>query len=171
MYCRNCGSQVDDKAEICVHCGVRVTNGDNYCQNCGAETSEKQEMCVKCGSMLEKYQPKKNNFGDFTFSSSGGKKPNYDFSELPPYYQGEFQAIKDSDGSYKGKFNWAAFFFGPLWMMYKGMVIQGLIYLIVNIVVSSISFLLLGLVLDILVAFRANYLYYNVYTTNETKLF
>lgn len=99
------------------------------------------------------------------------KKINYDFSDLPPYYQGEFQAIKDSDGSYKGKFNWAAFFFGPFWMMYKGMAIQGLIYLIVNIVVSSISFLLLGLVLDILVAFRANYLYYNVFTTNETKLF
>lgn len=171
MYCRNCGSEVDDKAEICVHCGVRVTNGDSYCQNCGAETTEKQEMCIKCGCMLEKYQDKRNStFGDFTFSSKS-KKANYDFSELPPYYQNEFELIKDSETDYKGKFNWAAFFFGPFWMMYKGMVIQGLIYLIVNILVSSVTFVLLGLVLDILVAFRANYLYYNVYTINESKLF
>ena len=170
MYCRNCGSQVDDKAEICVHCGDRVTNGDSYCQNCGAETSEKQEMCVKCGSMLEKYQPKRNNLGDFTFTS-GAQKANYDFSNLPSYYKIEFELIKNSETGYKGKFNWAAFFFGPFWMMYKGMVIQGLIYLIANIIVSSISFLLLGLVLNILVAFRANYLYYNIYTTNKTRLF
>ena len=24
MYCKNCGSQIDDKAAICVHCGVSV---------------------------------------------------------------------------------------------------------------------------------------------------
>ncbi len=23
MYCKNCGKQIDDKAEICVYCGVR----------------------------------------------------------------------------------------------------------------------------------------------------
>lgn len=24
MYCRNCGQEIDDKADFCVHCGVRV---------------------------------------------------------------------------------------------------------------------------------------------------
>ena len=24
MFCKNCGSNVDDKAEICPHCGVRI---------------------------------------------------------------------------------------------------------------------------------------------------
>ncbi len=26
MYCRNCGKQIDDKAVICVHCGVATDN-------------------------------------------------------------------------------------------------------------------------------------------------
>ena len=29
MYCKNCGNQIDDKAEICVGCGVRCKSGSN----------------------------------------------------------------------------------------------------------------------------------------------
>lgn len=29
MYCKNCGNQIDDKAEICVGCGVRCKNSNN----------------------------------------------------------------------------------------------------------------------------------------------
>ena len=25
-YCKNCGAQIDDKAAVCVHCGVAVNN-------------------------------------------------------------------------------------------------------------------------------------------------
>ncbi len=31
MYCQNCGEQIDDNAEICIHCGVRVKR-DSYSQ-------------------------------------------------------------------------------------------------------------------------------------------
>ncbi len=24
MYCKNCGKEIDDKADICIHCGVKV---------------------------------------------------------------------------------------------------------------------------------------------------
>lgn len=26
MFCRNCGEQISEHAEICIHCGVRVKN-------------------------------------------------------------------------------------------------------------------------------------------------
>ncbi|AMO34391.1 zinc ribbon domain-containing protein [Lysinibacillus sphaericus] len=26
MYCKNCGEQISEHAEICIHCGVRVKN-------------------------------------------------------------------------------------------------------------------------------------------------
>ncbi len=26
MYCRNCGEQISEQAEICIHCGVRAKN-------------------------------------------------------------------------------------------------------------------------------------------------
>ena len=29
MYCKNCGKEIDDKAEICPHCGVRNSAGGN----------------------------------------------------------------------------------------------------------------------------------------------
>lgn len=31
MFCKNCGSQIDDKAVVCPHCGVATNNYDtNY---------------------------------------------------------------------------------------------------------------------------------------------
>ncbi|MEO0084313.1 MAG: RDD family protein [candidate division WOR-3 bacterium] len=52
MYCRNCGKEVAEKAEICIHCGAKPLNGVKYCQNCGAEVSPNAEICVKCGVRL-----------------------------------------------------------------------------------------------------------------------
>ncbi len=52
MYCRNCGKEVAEKAEICLHCGVKSLSGVNYCQNCGAEVNPNAEICVKCGVRL-----------------------------------------------------------------------------------------------------------------------
>lgn len=32
MFCKNCGKQIDDKAVICVHCGVATENYQNSTQ-------------------------------------------------------------------------------------------------------------------------------------------
>ena len=29
MYCRNCGKEIDDKAVICIHCGVATKDSDS----------------------------------------------------------------------------------------------------------------------------------------------
>lgn len=52
MYCRNCGNQIDDKADVCMGCGCKPLKANKFCQNCGAETSEHQEVCIKCGVKL-----------------------------------------------------------------------------------------------------------------------
>ncbi len=49
MYCRNCGKELTDLAEICVQCGAKPKSGDKFCQNCGAETGPSAEICTKCG--------------------------------------------------------------------------------------------------------------------------
>jgi len=54
VFCRNCGSQVSNKAEYCLSCGVRPQQGNRFCNNCGASTHENQELCVKCGVVLAK---------------------------------------------------------------------------------------------------------------------
>jgi RNA polymerase subunit RPABC4/transcription elongation factor Spt4 len=52
VYCRNCGNQVPDNAEICTRCGVRPLNAASYCQNCGVQTAPGQEFCTNCGATL-----------------------------------------------------------------------------------------------------------------------
>ena len=29
MFCKNCGKEIDDKAAICVHCGVNIKNSQS----------------------------------------------------------------------------------------------------------------------------------------------
>ena len=31
MYCSNCGKEIDDKADVCVHCGVLIKKANNSC--------------------------------------------------------------------------------------------------------------------------------------------
>ena len=52
MFCTNCGHEIDPKAVICVHCGVRVASHGNYCKNCGAQAVPNAASCVKCGTVL-----------------------------------------------------------------------------------------------------------------------
>jgi len=52
MYCRNCGKEVAEKAEICLNCGVNPMNGANYCSHCGNAVSPNAEICIKCGVRL-----------------------------------------------------------------------------------------------------------------------
>lgn len=52
MFCRNCGSELPENADICTDCGVKPRKESNYCHNCGAETNENQDMCTECGTAL-----------------------------------------------------------------------------------------------------------------------
>ena len=52
MYCRNCGSEVHEKAIACPKCGVAPLSEKKFCQECGGETKEIQMICVKCGVKL-----------------------------------------------------------------------------------------------------------------------
>lgn len=52
MYCRNCAKEIDDKAAVCIHCGVPPKQDRNYCSSCGVETKSNQVICIKCGVAL-----------------------------------------------------------------------------------------------------------------------
>lgn len=52
MYCRNCGSEIDDKAVICVKCGVQTGIGRDFCYNCGSRTEPGAIVCLRCGAGL-----------------------------------------------------------------------------------------------------------------------
>jgi len=54
MYCKNCGSEMNDYQDICLKCGVRKYNGNSYCQNCGATISPNSDVCTSCGVDIKK---------------------------------------------------------------------------------------------------------------------
>jgi TM2 domain-containing membrane protein YozV len=55
MYCRECGEKyANDKAVICVKCGVKRDKGNNYCPECGQAVNSKSDVCLNCGISLKK---------------------------------------------------------------------------------------------------------------------
>lgn len=49
MYCKSCGTQMNDNQAICIKCGVKVGDGDSFCQNCGQPINPQAEFCMNCG--------------------------------------------------------------------------------------------------------------------------
>lgn len=154
MYCRHCGSEVNKNAEYCMTCGKKPLNGSEHCYNCSADTAEGQEICINCGVRLQGVTKSKETT-DYKLNSAG----------ISQYYQDEFERIKSSDGQYKGKWNWAAFFLGVLWAFYKGMWQIGLVVFIISFI-TSWSYII-PLLLWVFLGFRGNYLYYRFKEHNE----
>jgi hypothetical protein len=88
-------------------------------------------------------------------------KPNW--SSLSSYYQDEFRKIHESGEVYKGKWNWAAFCFGGIWALTKGVWLSVLICFVVSIVTGGIG----GVVYWIIFAARGNYMYYCAQTKGK----
>lgn len=54
MFCRNCGSTMNDNQAICLKCGVSVGDGNAYCANCGNAVNPGADVCLSCGVALRK---------------------------------------------------------------------------------------------------------------------
>jgi len=52
MFCRACGNEVMDTAQVCPKCGSPPLAGKAHCQNCGASTDRAATVCIKCGVAL-----------------------------------------------------------------------------------------------------------------------
>ncbi len=91
---------------------------------------------------------------------------------IDKYYQEEFTKIQDSNGSYKGKWNWWAFFFTWIWCFTKSCWLFG----IITMLAFSITFYQLQLtpgvhinfgfssniIWCLLLGWRGTWIYYNV---------
>ena len=108
------------------------------CPYCAEEIQEEAIKCKHCGGNLNRSQQKAI------------------FSNFPEYYKEEFTRIYESDEEYQGKWNWAAFLFGPLWALFKGIWLASIICIVVSVITGGIA----GIVYWFVFALRGNYLYY-----------
>lgn len=110
------------------------------------------------GVSLPTQQEKKENLYKVTLSIF--RTPG-----LTPYYQQEFQRIYESNGQYRGKWNWAAFFFTWLWAFTKGAWVAALIILFIGLPLVFISNVF-GIIICIIMGIWGNKIYYNAFKKN-----
>lgn len=147
------------------------------CKKCGFEYNEEHKFCPKCGTNFQDENNKTceiiidtNENGEY-YRNDKTKDNIYDeFANLKPYYQIEFTKIKDSNETYKGKFNFFPFLFSWIWMLTKKMYVGAVIYIIVVGALTNYVHGIFTLVFGIVMGFRANYMYYNYYTKGTYKL-
>ena len=167
VFCRVCGSPVQEQARFCMKCGCNPLNGNSFCQECGTTTTERQEVCVKCGVMLKSVERNKRNQEYIYPDPEEDVFLDLDFSTLSPYYQREFTKIYNSNEKYKGKFNICAFLFGGIWALTKGLLLPA----VVAIGSGFLSFGIIAIIYWFIFGFRGNYMYYNLYVKNKNLLF
>jgi ribosomal protein L40E len=141
--CSTCGKDTEPGATFCSKCGVSLTNPG--CRVCGAIQPEKSQFCNKCGAS----QSQEN--------STPRQSTDISLAGYSQYYQQEFNQIRSSGEAYKGKWNWAAFFFGALWALTKGLWLPALICIIGSIFTAGI----VGIVYWFAFGLRGNYMYYS----------
>lgn len=152
-FCRTCGKPVREEAEICPSCGTRPLLGRAFCQSCGGSTAQNQEVCVKCGMRLK----------TLLAADHRGLPIQSDFPGLPEYYRTEFKKIYESNESYKGKWNFAAFLFGPLWALTKGIWLAPVICIVAAILTWGIA----GIAYWFIFGARGNYMYYSAHARQK----
>jgi len=167
-FCAGCGSGLEPaptdamgapvmpRNASCPGCGRAVSQGQSHCSECGVYTHAAQAG-AKVAAMLDNlpWNPPQAQ------PSAGAVAPAW--PDLSPYYQKEFRLIYESGESYKGKWNWAAFIFGFIWALTKGLWLPFLVALIVSIMTSGIG----GVVYWFIFGARGNYMYYCAKAKNK----
>lgn len=152
-HCRTCGNVVTPTTEICPNCGTRPLLGRAYCQGCASPTRPEQELCVSCGVRLK----------TLLAVDTRGVPIESDFPGIPDYYRQEFKQIHESNESYKGKWNWAAFLLGPVWALTKGVWLAPVICFVAAILTWGIG----GVVYWFIFGARGNYMYYAAHAKSK----
>ncbi len=94
----------------------------------------------------------------------------FDLSGLDTYYQKEFSRIYESNETYKGKWNWWAFFFTSIWAFIKGCWLIGILSLFTisftlyrQEIAPGVYFIIGGptLIWSLIYGWRGTWFYYN----------
>lgn len=141
-----------------------------YCTNCGGSVNQTDKFCAACGSenkikttQSEEYTAPGSSYYKEQSTSYSTFQENPYLKPLSSYYLNEFENIRQSSETYKGKFNFAAFLWGPAWAFYRGLYLSGIIAIVLGIITSGVSIVLYWFIFGA----RGNWMLYNMYCKNK----
>jgi hypothetical protein len=108
----------------------------NKCPFCAEEVANDAIKCKHCGSDINR-----EKLSETFYSMSGTVEEATERTGLSEYYLNAFKIIDANNGGFTRIFNWAAFLFGALWYLYKGMWAKGLIMLVIGFLLAGLPFL------------------------------
>jgi hypothetical protein len=151
--------------------GMALVN--TFCTSCGGRLAVGSRFCGTCGTSIE--TPASINPSTAVPSTGGPAvtppaRPVASATScagLSNYYRQEFAKIESSGERYQGKWNWAAFFFGALWALTKGLWVPALIAFVGSIFTGGI----VGVIYWVVFAVRGNYMYYRKVARNVNPVY
>lgn len=71
MFCKNCGSKLDEDAIFCTNCGKKLSDvfTAKYCVACGAELDDDADFCSNCGYKVHEEKVDNDITDEKTFSN------------------------------------------------------------------------------------------------------
>ena len=145
-------------AKLCKNCGAWVEDDDRFCEHCGSNLScvdepviiDAEPEVVEAEIIMppKRYDSPAADAREVRERLIGSKTEYY----LPRFEKMEtLNSITD--------WNWAAFFFGFWWMLYRKMYVFGAVALVVTELLSMLTIPGLGLLVSLAVGVVGNYLY------------
>ena len=168
MYCKNCGSQLMNQSNICLSCGFDPLTERNFCQYCGTASKAKQLVCLNCKQSLESEELKARE--SLVQEQAFRDRLDIELQHLSSYYQRQFIRIYESGETYKGAWNWSAFFFSGFWVLTKGCWLSALYcFLVILILVGILPIFAfwVGFIFAFMYGKKGNWIYYNKFVKNR----
>ena len=114
-----------------------------YCYNCGTIVYEDDKFCVKCGAPVKPRQEANPDLPGFLRTpphsdAAPNEVPTQNFTEELNLFVGPRASVYSRKWEDNSHWNWAAFLFGGYWLLYRGMYLFLLVYLIVEAMILNI---------------------------------
>ncbi len=117
---------------VCIECGAKIEKGTPFCPKCGARQSEASYGSYKPPVDFNEPLVEKNEYQDSKEKIDGVALS--DVSTFVRVNQDKFlpKFIKNK----KISWNWSAFIFGPYYLFYRKMHLQGAMFMAVNLIID-----------------------------------
>lgn len=131
QVCPRCRTRNPQYAEFCQHCGAQLNNTNAWSDSGNSKTSYNEYQPFKTDSYEHA------NDGNEDVGGVSEKDLSAFVGQRANYYLPRFRRMARSGKNVS--WNWAAFIFGPLWLLYRKMYTLGAVVILLELVQSVIA--------------------------------